>query len=114
IQLHPFPAQLGQHGRASQRSDKTAIGIEHLQAVVLEVGHVNNAILIHGDAGGPIELAIPLSRRAKLQQELAIWGEFLNAVVAPVGHVYVPMLVDIDAPGDVELAVTAAAAPPLA
>src|SRR5712691_2240131 len=113
IQLHAFPAPLGQRGLASQLGDKTAIGIEHLQAVVLEVGHVNGSILIHGDAGGPIELAITLSRSAKLHQKPAIWGEFLHAIVAPVGHVHIPMLVNIDAPGYAELAVTAAAATPL-
>src|SRR2546427_8608911 len=113
IELHTFPAPLGQRGLARQLGDKTAIGIEHLQAVVLEVGHVNGAILIHGDPGGPIELAITLSRSAKLHQKPAIWGEFLNAIVAPVGHVHIPMLVKIDAPGDVEFAVTAAAAAPL-
>src|SRR5712692_6231693 len=90
IQLHAFPAPLGQRGLASQRGEKAAIGIEHLLAVVLEVGHVNRAILIHGDAGGPIELAITLSRRAKLQQKPAVWSEFLQAIVAPVGHVHIP------------------------
>src|SRR5262245_14570402 len=40
IQLHAFPAPLGQRGFASQLSDKAAVGIEHLQTVVLEVGHV--------------------------------------------------------------------------
>src|SRR6266446_37281 len=109
IQLHAFPAPLGQRGLASQRGDKAASGIEHLQAVVLEVGHVNDAILIHGDSGGPIELAVTLSRRAKLQQEPAIGAEFLNAIVAPVSHVHIPVLVYIDAPGDVQLAITAAA-----
>src|SRR5215831_7684404 len=98
IQLHTFPAQLGQGRLASQLGDKAAIGIEHLQAVVLEVGHVNSSILINGDPGGPIELPITLSRRAKLQQEPAVWGEFLDAVVAPVDHVHIPMLINIDTP----------------
>src|SRR5262249_4090304 len=110
IQLHTFPAPLGQRCFTSQLGDKAAIGIEHLQAVVLEVGHVNSAILINGDAGGAIELPIALSRRTKLQQEPAVWGKFLDAVVAPVGHVHIPMLVDIDAPWEIELAITATAA----
>src|SRR5262245_11747713 len=93
IELHTFPAPLGQRGLASQSGDKAAIGIEHLQAVVLEVSHVNGAILIHGDSGGPIELAITLSRSAKLHQKPTIGGEFLNAIVAPVSHVHIPMLV---------------------
>src|SRR5712691_10441023 len=87
IQLHTFPTPLGQRCLASQFGDKAAIGIEHLEAVVLEVGHVNSSILIYGDSGGPFELAITLSRSAKLQQEPAVWGEFLHAVVAPIGHV---------------------------
>src|SRR6266850_7046787 len=93
IQLHTFPAPLGQGCLASQLGDKVAIGIEHLQAVVLEVGHVNRAVLINGDSGRPIELPITLSRSAKLHQEPAVWGEFLNAVVAPIGYVHVPILV---------------------
>src|SRR5262245_55178006 len=113
IQLHTFPTPLGQRGLASQFGDKAAISIEHLQAVVLEVGHVNRAVLINGDSGRPIELPITLSRRAKIQQEPTVWGEFLNAVVAPIGHIHVAILVDINAPGDVELAVTAALAAPL-
>src|SRR5262249_51239852 len=88
IEFYPFPAPLGQRRLASQRGDKIAIGIEHLQAVVLEVGHVNGAILIHGDSSGPIELAITLSRSAKLHQKPAIGGEFLNTIVAPVGHIH--------------------------
>src|SRR5512132_385421 len=38
IQLHTFPAPLGQRCLASQLDDKVAIGAEHLEAVVLEVG----------------------------------------------------------------------------
>src|SRR2546422_7022529 len=110
IQLHAFPAPLGQRGLASQRGEKAAIGIEHLQAVVLEVGHVNGAILIHSDSGGPIELAITLSRSAKLHQKPALWGEFLHAVVAPIGHVHIPIFVYIYTPGDAELPGTPAAA----
>src|SRR5262245_61870917 len=36
IQLHTFSAPLGQCCLTSQRGDKAAIGIEHLEAVVLE------------------------------------------------------------------------------
>ena len=38
--------------------DKAPIRLEHLQPVVQPVGHVDHAILIHGDAGGTIELAL--------------------------------------------------------
>src|SRR5215471_8661651 len=113
IQLYAFPAPLGQRRLASQLGDKAAIGIEHLQAVVLEVGHVNRAILINGDSGRPVELPITLSRGTKLQQEPAVWGEFLDAVVAPVGHVHIPLLVDLDAPWVIEFAITTAVPAPL-
>ncbi len=68
IQLHAFLSPLGQCCLAGQLGDETAICVEHLKAVVFEVGDINGSIFVNGDSGGPIELAIYLSGSSKLNK----------------------------------------------
>src|SRR5262245_56388380 len=113
IRVQLLLAPLGDRGITGPRRDKIAIRVEDLQPIVQPISHVDNAIVIHRNARGTIELARSRARLATLHQEPAIRAKLLNAVVAPVGNVHIALAVEVDTPGHIELAITAATCAPL-
>src|SRR5882672_9930795 len=113
IRVQLLLAPLGDRCITGPRRDKIAIRVEDLQPVVQPVSHVDNAIVIHRNPRGTIELALSRARPATLHQEPAIRAKLLNAVVAPVGNVHIALAVEVDTPGHIELAITAASRAPL-
>ena len=100
VQLDSLAAPLGQSSLTKQLCNKVTLGIEDLQSVVLEIRDVDDAFLVHGHLGGPVEFAISVAAGAKLHQELPVGRELLDAVVPPVGHPDVAVVVNLNAPRD--------------
>ena len=87
--------------------------MEGLHPVVVPVGHVDRALVVHRHIGRAIELSRAVARGAELHQEPAVGGELLDAIIAPVGNVDVAHPgIRLDAEGHVELAGAVAQARP--
>ena len=93
-------------------SHAATFGSENLEPVVAPVGDVDKAFFVNGDPRRTAELAISVTRRAKLHQKPAVRCELLNSVVAPIGHVYITLAIDSNVPRQVELAVAPARSGP--
>ena len=66
VQIHPLGGPFGQAGLPPQRGEILALPVENLHPVVFVIGHIDGAVLVHGHAGGPVELAFAGARRADL------------------------------------------------
>src|SRR5262249_11452931 len=73
---------------AGQGSDEPPVWSQNLDAVVLLVGDVDLAILVHTDTAGAVKLADIPPRLPKAGQPPPVGCKLLDAVVAPVGHVH--------------------------
>ena len=86
---------------AGERRDEPPIRGEDLHAIILSVGDVDLAVLVHRYAARAIELADAFTRAAEASEPLPIGRELLDPVVAPVGHKYLAIRVKGDPPGNV-------------
>ena len=112
IRQDVLPGRLGQRPVSGEGLKETAAAVEHLDPVIAQVGHVHVPVAVHGDAGGPVELAIAVAGAAELVDEAALGVELLHAVVAPVDDVHVANRVHGNAPRHVELSLAIAEAAP--
>lgn len=60
VQVYPFLAPLGQSGLAGQLRHEMSVMVEYLDPFVFEIGHVDDAVTVDGDPGGPVELPVAL------------------------------------------------------
>ena len=78
-----------------------AVGGELLHPVVVEVGDVNEALLVHGNAPGRIQLPLAAAVAAPGTQERSVQGEPADFVAPPVGDIQGLVGADGDAGGAV-------------
>ena len=74
------------HIRAADDDQEAQIEIEHLNAAVSAICHVDFQALARGDPTGLVELSICPARRANSPQKRAIGRQFLDAVIPGIGH----------------------------
>ncbi len=91
---------------------EAALGVEFLDAVIPGVGHVDGAVVGHGDAPRLLKLAGAIPLAAPLGKEMAVGIEFLDAVVAAVHYVDVALFIHGYVAGVLELALACPLAPP--
>src|SRR5262249_2121645 len=87
-------------------------GVEHLQAVVAPVRHVDVIRRIHRDTPGHVELTSTAPEGAPLRHEATLRIKLLQAIVAGISHNHVPRRVERQAGGAIEVAVLCAWAAP--
>ena len=80
---------LRDRGLAPETLQECAVRRQQLHALVAPIGDVDVPFGVHRRLGGPVELALALSRLSKSGQKAAVGCELLDAVIAPVGDVNV-------------------------